>query len=238
MLVTNFRLKYFLYRIVGAGFQLFDVGRVHPMRERSLRSLARSVDFIEEHCPDALGFSTQRELMDYAIHQVKIDGCFTEFGVYQGGTIRFMANKMRSRAFHGFDSFEGLPEAWDGFDLGKGAFSTHGRLPSVPSNVELHKGFFDESLPAWKAAHDDKIAFMHIDCDLYSSTKTIFEELVSRMQPGTIILFDEYFNYPNWENHEHKAWREFVAAHHIQFRTLGYARQQLAVEILSLGKTA
>jgi hypothetical protein len=236
MLVTNFHLKYWLYRIVGAGYQLLDVGRIHPARERSIRALHRSVDYIEQAMPDALGFSTQRELTSYAIREVKVPGYFTEFGVYTGGTIRFMAKHLPDREFHGFDSFEGLPEAWGGFDLGKAAFSTGGKLPRVPSNVKLHKGFFDASLPVWRAAHAGKIAFMHIDCDLYSSTKTLLELLEDRLQVGTVILFDEYFNYPNWENHEFKAWHEFVKSRGISYKYLGFARQQVAVEVTGLGK--
>lgn len=234
MLITNFHLKYILYKIVQAGFQLFDVGYMHPVRERSLRSLNKSVDYIETQMPDALGFATQRQLMDYAIRHVSIDGCFTEFGVFKGGTLRFMAHKLPNRVFHGFDSFEGLPEAWAGFDLAKGAFNLGGRLPKMPRNVMLHQGFFDASLPIWKETHADTIAFMHIDCDLYSSTKTILEQLVGRLQVGTVILFDEYFNYPNWEHHEFKAWQEFVRAHNIRYRYLAFARQQVAVEIQAL----
>jgi len=59
--------------------------------------------------------------------------------------------------------------------------------------------------------------------------------LAERMVPGTIILFDEYFNFPNWEEHEHKAFLEFVALHKVECRYLAFARQQLAVEIQSIG---
>ncbi len=238
MLVTNFHVKRWLYKIIEAGFQLFDVGYVHPVRERSLRSLQRSVDYIEAAMPNAMGFQSQRDLMAFCINEVKIDGCFTEFGVFKGGTMRFMAKRLPTKIFHGFDSFEGLPEAWCGFDLGKAAFSVNGKLPKVPNNVSLHKGFFDTSLPVWKQAHADKIAFMHIDCDLYSSTKTLLELLADRLQVGTVILFDEYFNYVNWENHEFKAWKEFVASHNIDYEYLGYARQQTCIIITSIGKTA
>ena len=236
MLVTNFHVKYFLYKIIGAGFQLFDVGYMHPVRERNMRALKKTTDYIEQKMPDALGFGTQRELLAYALKQVEAAGCFTEFGVFKGGTMRFMAKRFPHRPFHGFDSFEGLPESWGGFDLGKGAFSTGGQLPSVPTNVSLHKGFFDASLPAWKEAHTDSIAFMHIDCDLYSSTKTLLDILADRLQVGTVIVFDEYFNYPNWEQHEFKAWQEFVSARNISYRYVGFARQQAAVEITAIGK--
>src|SRR5262245_42350355 len=56
MLVTNFKLKYVVYKIVCAFYQLWDVGRIHPMRERSLRALQRTTDYIEHAMPDAVGF--------------------------------------------------------------------------------------------------------------------------------------------------------------------------------------
>lgn len=237
MLVTNFHVKRLLYVIVEAAFQLFDVGYMHPVRIRNWRALQHSVDYIDANMPDVLGFQSQKRLMEHSIAQVKVDGCFTEFGVYKGGTIRFMAKKLPHRSFHGFDSFEGLPEDWNGSDMSKGTFSIGGRLPKVPANVKLHKGFFDASLPVWRNQHADKIAFMHIDCDLYSSTKTVLDTLHDRLQPGTVILFDEYFNYPNWENHEFMAWKEFITAHDIQYRYLAYARQQVCVQIVSIGKS-
>ena len=79
------------------------------------------------------------------------------------------------------------------------------------------------------------MAFIHIDCDLYSSTKTIFELLGERICPGTVILFDEYFNFHNWQKHEYKAFQEFVKEHNVTYEYLGYARQQVSLKILSIG---
>jgi hypothetical protein len=56
MLVTNFRLKYVIYEIVFAFYQRRDIGRIHPMRERSLRALQRTTDYIERAMPDTVGF--------------------------------------------------------------------------------------------------------------------------------------------------------------------------------------
>ncbi len=197
---------------------------------------------------DALGFDSQRDLIDHVMGQIGEGHCL-EFGVFTGGTIRYMAKKLRTRSrqapriksaktqflpeidIHGFDSFEGLPEAWGGFSLGKRAFDVGGKLPKVPGNVALHKGWFEKTLPAWLAANPGPIAFVHIDCDLYSSTVTILEGIRERLQPGSIILFDEYFNYPGWERHEFKAWREFVDKYAIAYEYIGYARQQVAVRI-------
>ena len=231
MLVTNFKLKYALYKLVTSCYQLADVGRVHPMRERSLRALNRTVDYIETAMPDALGFDSQRELIEYSLAESRAEGHYLEFGVFTGGTIRFMAKRIGSRTIHGFDSFEGLPEAWGGFSLGRSAFDVSGKLPRVPGNVRLHRGWFENSLPPWLKENEGAVAFIHIDCDLYSSTRTIFTLLADRMVPGTIILFDEYFNFPNWERHEFKAFQEFVSENGIKYTYLAFARQQVAVRI-------
>jgi hypothetical protein len=235
MLVTNFKLKYALYKVICGFYQAADVGRIHPMRERSLRALQRSVDYIENTMPDALGFESQRELTEFALSAVQIEGHYLEFGVFTGGTIRFIAPRIGSRVIHGFDSFEGLPEAWSGFSLGRRAFDVGGRLPRVPANVRLHRGWFDDTLPQWVTANPGPVAFIHIDCDLYSSTQTILTLLADRCVAGTIILFDEYFNYPNWEVHEYKAFQEFVTKYAVKYRYLAFARQQVAVRIESIG---
>ncbi len=233
MLVTNFRLKSFLYKVICGFYQAADVGRIHPTRERSLRALQRSVDYIERAMPEALGLDSQRELVEFALRAVKLDGYYLEFGVYTGGTIRFMAKRNGGRLIHGFDSFEGLPEAWSGFSLGSRAFDLKKRLPRVPGNVRLYPGWFEDTLPGWLKVNPGPAAFIHVDCDLYSSTRTILTQLADRIVAGTVILFDEYFNYPNWEEHEFKAFREFVMEQNVAYRYLGFARQQVAVRIES-----
>jgi hypothetical protein len=235
MLVTNFRLKYLLYKLVLGAYQLVDTGRLHPVRERATRALAGTVDYIEAQMPDALGFETQRELLDYALSQTAIAGHHLEFGVFSGGTIRHLARRKPAVTFHGFDSFEGLPEAWGGFVLGRRAFARGGRMPRVPGNVVLHKGWFADTVPAWCGRVDGPVAFLHVDCDLYSSTVDVLRGLAERLRPGTVIVFDEYFNYPGWERHEFKAWQEFVAERHVEYAYLGYARQQVALRIVGIG---
>src|SRR5262249_54269297 len=102
-------------------------------------------------------------------------------------------------------------EAWAGFNLARSALSAGGKLPRVPRNVCLHKGRFSNTIASWREQISGPVAFVHIDCDLYSSTVDVLEGLRERLQPGTIIVFDEYFNYPNWERHEFRAWQEFVS---------------------------
>ena len=75
---------------------------------------------------------------------------YLEFGVFTGGTTRFIAERLdKNNVLHGFDSFEGLPEDWSGYNLSKNAFMLGGKLPRVPSNVILYRGWFDQSIPIW-----------------------------------------------------------------------------------------
>ena len=45
-------------------------------------------------------------------------------------------------------------------------------------------------------------------------------------------MFDDYIAFPNWENGEFKAFREFVEARGLKYRYLAFANQQSAVQIL------
>jgi hypothetical protein len=98
--------------------------------------------------------------------------------------------------------------------------------------VKLHRGWFNESLPPFLSANPGSAAFLHIDCDIYSSTVTILDCFKDRIVPGTIIVFDEYFNYPNWKSHEHKAFEEFIAVTGHQFEYVAYSFRQLSVRII------
>lgn len=181
-------------------------------------------------------FSNKNPLLEYCIDLCNKDGLFTEFGVYRGETARTIAGKIGpERVLHGFDSFEGLP-AGGGFHLGKGEFDAKGELPEVPSNVKLHVGWFDDTLPKFCAENQGPVSFIHVDCDIYPSTKAVFNHLGPRMVPGTIIAFDEFFNFKGWKGHEYKAFNELVAERKIEFKHIGWTGgRQVAVQILSIG---
>jgi hypothetical protein len=213
---------------------LLDFAAHHPTREIQKIALAESVRYIQENMTTAIGTYTPRQVLDIALKHVAVDGHFVEFGVFRGGTIRYISSKMSNRIVHGFDSFEGLPESWAGYIMDKGTFSLGGKTPRVPGNVRLHKGWFDASLPLWLGANPGTIAFVHIDCDIYSSTKTIFELIANRITAGTVIVFDEYLGYPRWQHHEFKAFQEFVSANKVKYEYLAFARIQVAIKILSL----
>ena len=59
---------------------------------------------------------------------------------------------------------------------------------------------------------------------LYSSAKTVLDQLRGKIVPGTVIVFDEYFNYPGWQQHEYRAFMEFTEMHRIRFEYIGYCK--------------
>jgi predicted O-methyltransferase YrrM len=155
---------------------------------------------------DAMNAAPGTTLQSY-MTQIK-SGLILEFGVASGATINNIAAHAEGRTVYGFDSFEGLPEDWRP-GISAGAFKQD-HIPDVLPNVILVKGLFSDTLPDFVKEHTEPVAFVHIDCDLYSSTKCIFDHLKDRMQNGTIIAFDEIRNYNGFEQREYKAFNEFL----------------------------
>jgi hypothetical protein len=167
--------------------------------------------------------------LDETMSYVDPKGIFLEFGVYSGNTINFVADAFPKNTLYGFDSFEGLPEEWQLNEkkiIPKGYFHRD-TLPKVRSNVKLIKGWFDQTIPTFLKEHNfDYISFLHIDCDLYSSTKTIFNNLNDKIQVGTVITFDELYPWTNykwfrtWQEHEFKALKEWINEYNRSFKIL------------------
>ena len=197
------------------------------------RALESTVDYINKNMTNIQSVKNKFQVIDYALSKISNKkGLILEFGVYKCETINYLAKRLSNLKIFGFDSFEGLPENWrDGFP--KGTFSLN-EIPSVEDNVVLIKGWFEKSIPDFIIQNQDDIVFLHIDCDLYSSTKTIFNNLNNQIKKGTVIVFDEYFNYPGWENGEFKAFQEFVKDNDIQYSYLTYNKlnEQVAIIIL------
>ena len=233
MFLASYIARNFIKEKIGQIYAACEYPVLHPYTTIRKQSHDSTVEFIQKNCLRATPCRTPRRLMDIALDHVKHDGAFLEFGVFKGSSINYIARKNPQRQIHGFDSFEGLQESW--VSNPKNAFSLGGKMPKARGNVQLSKGFFDTTLPIWAREHGDKVAFLHIDCDLYSSTKTIFDALRDRMQVGTVILFDDYFNFTNWEQDGHRVWVDFQRETGVEFEYLGYAYKELAVRITAIG---
>lgn len=222
-------MKHLVGRITGHVLDQ-DAHDIHrAMQRRALEDTSR---FVEDHMLVTPCFTNKYDLLATGLGAVAIKGGLCcEFGVHSGSTINFISKRVTGPV-HGFDSFEGLPEDWRP-GVEKGHFKMDA-LPPVRPNVKLVKGWFNESLPGFLNEHTGPAAFLHIDCDLYSSTRTIFELMGDRIQPGTVLVFDEFFNYPGWRKGEFLAFTEFLSVRSLHSKYLGYVsrNEQVAVQIV------
>lgn len=209
---------------------LLLAGEKSIYKARQHRALISTMEYVEKHMPHVESVANKPALLARAFGKADVSGdrLICEFGVFKGESINHVAG-LTDRTLYGFDSFEGLAEEW-GDTWKKGDFKIP-KLPRVRSNVKLVKGWFNETLPSFLKENPGKVGFLHVDCDLYSSCKTIFELMESRLVPGTVIVFDEFFNYPQWEDGEFKAFQEFLAKTKLSCEFIGYNRngEQAAV---------
>lgn len=169
---------------------------------------------------------------DKCVSHVTLEGLWLEFGVYRGRSICNLAEKTDSTVY-GFDSFEGLPEFWDK-DNPLGVYSLAGKVPDGaisgsndenpgmysdaptrvirpwPKNVRLIKGLFQDTLSDFVASKEENVAFLHIDSDIYSAAVCVLKELEHKIVPGTVIAFDEICDYPDFREHEIRAFAEYL----------------------------
>lgn len=171
-------------------------------------------------------FQSAEGCLDHALGLVTKPGTALEFGVAGGHTLRRIAAAMPTGSrVVGFDSFDGLPEHWrDGFGIGM--FRT---TPPVVPGAELVIGLYAETLPAWVVPSD--VALVHVDCDLYSSTRTVLDHVGPHLAPGALIVFDEYHGYPRAEEHEAKAWHEWADGSGATWTVLAEGPEQLLIRI-------
>lgn len=148
-----------------------------------------------------------------------LPGVIVECGVANGAQVGIMAKALNnpSRAFHLFDSFEGIPMAGpkDADQPGIGAFQHDPNVPEEdrlvssgvsvasvekvranlsawgsPGTFQYHKGWFQHTLPA--LMDFPPIALLRLDGDLYESTMVCLEHLYPKVVPGGIIIIDDY----------------------------------------------
>lgn len=176
--------------------------------------------------------AAKREHLLAAIARVGQDGVWAEFGVSRGTTITAIARATEATVY-GFDWFQGLPEEWGvGGDVGsftEGAFA--GRPSRLPSNVRLVEGLFVNSVVPFFRRCTMPIAFAHIDCDLYSSTAVVLSAIAPKFLPGTVLVFDELYNYPRQGEHEMRALIESAKLYEFQYAYIGHvpARAQASL---------
>jgi len=137
-----------------------------------------------------------------------VSNVWAEFGVQDGESARQIQEFLPlDGKFYLYDSFQGNPGHWYA-NKGPGHRRSNGVPVFEDSRITIIAGWFEDTLTL-----RDVLGFVHIDCDLYSSTKTVLDRIC--VVPGTVILFDELWGYgqgPNseaWKEHEYKALMEW-----------------------------
>ena len=159
-------------------------------------------DFLVEALAKLRALPSDGDVMGqvYRSPHLKRSGTWVEFGVSSGGTLTRMAEQKGEAKLWGFDSFDGLPEAWPPV-CGPGAFAVE-HIPKV-HGAHIVSGLFQDTLQCWIPPH--RITLAHIDCDIYSAAKCALQYLLAFLADGAIIVFDELWNYPTFADNEMKA---------------------------------
>jgi hypothetical protein len=197
-----------LQREIGSDFSEATVDTIAKVRPYTMTSVER----IEAVC------SATEYILRY-----DIPGAFVESGVWMGGSsmaaaLTLVRHGVTDRAFHLFDTFEGIPapgehDALIGSDheslmkwwnkenakreggsawLDAPVEKVEANLASTGypvANVHCHPGLVEDTVPAHAP---EQIAFLRLDTDYYSSTKTELDVMFPRLAPGGVLIIDDY----------------------------------------------
>jgi predicted O-methyltransferase YrrM len=128
-----------------------------------------------------------------------VPGDLVELGVYRGNSAALLATLGRKAGRHTwlFDTFEGFdPRDLKGIDDKSHYTSfTNTSLSNVKKlvgedSVTYVQGYFPASLDQVRTP--EKIAVVHIDCDLHEPMRAALETFYPRVQPGGVIIMHDY----------------------------------------------
>lgn len=159
---------------------------------------------------------------------------YFEFGVAGGYSFKWWLEKnvQPGSRFFGFDTFEGLPEKWGSYAKGSMAYSLES-LGINDSRAGFYKGLFQDTLLPFLEQYDNRNRkLIHIDSDLFSSALFTMTQLYRYLQPGDILLFDE-FAVPS---HEFLAFKIFTESFYVKYEVIGAANNYLFVAIKITGE--
>jgi Methyltransferase domain len=213
-----------------------DTGLIEAMAWKNHAYLVMSEELASGtnccHGPLKCDYGTRQRMLDIVLAAIQSRaGDVFEFGVASGDSFLQFLDRCPNRQVYGFDSFEGLPEEW--WTRPKGTFAAQPPEFTNP-NGHLIKGWYDESVPRFFRDWTGSIALLHIDCDLYSSTTTSLGYALDHCGANTVVLFDEYYNYPGFAWHEWLAWKEAKEDRSIVAKCLAYDGRRAAFQIKTL----
>lgn len=202
---------------------------------RQASYLARFSRWFSERAVGAPHFDDRLELYAHALGEMDLDEPFDylEFGVSKGVSLRWwsgMAGNAATR-FYGFDTFEGLPEAYGNEPVG--AFTAGGRTPDIDDErIEYVVGLFQDTLYDFlERFPGGRRKVLHLDADLYTATLFVLTRIAPLLDPGDILIFDELGSLRNPE-HEFRAVEDFFLSFPVNYRVLGSSEYHTQVALV------
>ena len=182
-----------------------------------LSKRVRWLDWLAERDSAFLDYGHRQEFLRRAFRTLRfngIDGDYAEFGCAGCITFRLAWEESRRGGYPcrlwALDSFAGLPAPagpedehprWNEGELktSLAAFLALCQRGGIPQkDYEVVAGFYDDTLVGDGADPGElpaDIALAYIDCDLYSSTRTVLRFLGPRLKHGMIVAFDDFYCY-------------------------------------------
>ncbi len=198
-----------------------------------------SAAYISEHLlsKNTMVFSNTQFLRNHFFSEnfLSRPGLVLDFGVAEGhSTLQIAANVPPGQVVHAFDAFEGLRNPWSKTDVPPNAIDMGGVVPEAllaVKNVVCHVGWVEETLPKFLRENPgSNFSLIHLDMDVYPPTDFVLKTLATQLNRGCVVVFDDYFDFPGWRNHSHKALTENLPR--LSYEVLGVSSRQLAIELL------
>lgn len=204
--------KDIIWRLLGRmGYRIYRIGQGHQYILNPPYDFATYSPWFESWFQEIYAKFRTRTLMKedsaYVVRQLclhcrHLPGDFAECGVYRGGSAFLIASTLAEgsvageRRLHLFDTYHGMPSTANADPSGikEGRFGDTS-LPAVQDYlkefpfVRFHPGYIPTTL---EPVRDNRFAFVHIDVDLYQTTRDCLDFFYQRMVSGGVMVFDDY----------------------------------------------
>jgi O-methyltransferase len=185
--------------------------RVHPRPDCSGRPCIGLQSITPERVLQAVEHATCRRAWDHTLltpaklaalrraarETAHLEGDMAEVGVFKGGSALAMASACPDKTIHLFDTFSGLPHDDTDGPHRKGEFAGSqlevGRL-LADYKADIHVGMFPETA---RGLEDKRFSIVHLDADLYQTTRDALAWFWPRMMENGVIVLDDAFGWTN-----------------------------------------
>jgi O-methyltransferase len=189
------RMSQFLWRVVDQLLVRREASLVY-YRDPEHKKILNSIRMIRSETKMLLWEPEAYQIYVLVQSLAHIPGDIGEVGTYRGGSAKLMALADPNKDIHTFDTFEGLPQVDTNIDAKRfstGQYATSfdavKKYLSLYPRVHLYEGFFPQTAGPIK---NTRFSFVHLDVDIYQSTKDSLEFFYTRMEKGGVILSHDY----------------------------------------------